>query len=73
MGLTPEEALCAMTLNGAAAVGRARTAGSLEIGKQGDAVILSFPSYLYIPYHIGINIVEKVIKAGRVVVDREKE
>jgi imidazolonepropionase len=73
MGLTPEEALCAMTLNGAAAVGRARTAGSLETGKQGDAVILSFPSYLYIPYHIGINIVEKVIKAGRVVVDREKE
>ena len=26
-----------------------------------------------IPYHIGINIVEKVIKAGSVVVDREKE
>jgi imidazolonepropionase len=71
MGLTPEEALCAMTLNGAAAVGRAETIGSLEKGKQGDAVILSYPSYLYIPYHIGINIVEKVIKGGNIVVDRE--
>lgn len=73
MGLTPEEALCAMTLNGAAAVGRAETTGSLEKGKQGDAVILSYPSYLYIPYHIGINIVEKVVKGGSVVVDREKD
>lgn len=71
MGLTPEEAICAMTLNGAAAVGRAETAGSLEKGKQGDAVVLSYPSYLYIPYHIGINIVEKVIKGGNIVVDQE--
>jgi imidazolonepropionase len=67
MGMTPEESLCAMTLNGAAALGRAKATGSLEVGKQGDAVILAYPSYLYIPYHLGINIVKTVIKKGVVV------
>jgi len=67
MGLTPEESLCAMTLNGAAALGRADTVGSLEAGKQGDVVILAYPSYLFIPYHLGINIVETVVKKGVVV------
>jgi imidazolonepropionase len=70
MALTPEEVISALTINGAAAVGRADKLGSLDVGKAGDAVILAFPSYLYIPYHLGINIVEKVIKGGRVVVER---
>lgn len=70
MELTPEEAVNALTINGAAALGRATKIGSLEVGKAGDVVILSFPSYLFIPYHIGINIVEKVIKGGTLVVDR---
>ncbi len=70
-GLTPEEAITALTLNGAAAVGRADQVGSLDVGKAADLVILSYPSYLFLPYHIGINIVEKVIKNGSVVVDRD--
>lgn len=70
MDLSPEEALCALTLNGAAAVGRADTVGSLEPGKLGDAVILEFPSYRYIPYHIGVSTVETVIKRGEVVFDK---
>jgi imidazolonepropionase len=70
MALTPEEVISALTINGAAAVGRADTLGSLDVGKAGDAVILAYPSYLYIPYHLGINIVEKVIKGGRLVVER---
>ncbi len=70
MGFTPEEALIAVTLNGAAAVGLADRIGSLDVGKAGDVVILSYPSYLFLPYHVGINIVEKVIKNGRVVYDR---
>lgn len=72
VGLTPEEAVNALTINGAAALGRAADVGSLDVGKAGDVVILSYPSYLFIPYHIGINIVEKVIKGGVLVVDREK-
>jgi imidazolonepropionase len=70
MALTPEEVISALTINGAAAVGRADKLGSLDVGKAGDAVILAYPSYLYIPYHLGINIVEKVIKGGRLVVER---
>jgi imidazolonepropionase len=72
MGLTPEEAVTAMTINGAAALGRAGSVGSLDVGKAGDAVILSYPSYRFIPYHIGVNIVEKVVKRGQVVVDRSR-
>ena len=69
MGMTIEEAVCALTINGAAAVGRASTVGSIDVGKQGDAVILEFPSYRYIPYHVGVNSVEKVVKKGRLVFD----
>jgi imidazolonepropionase len=39
--------------------------GSLDVGKTGDVILLEFPSYRYIPYHIGVNCVEAVIKRGR--------
>lgn len=68
MQLSPEEAVTALTINGAAAVGRADTIGSIDVGKQGDVIILEFPSYKFLPYHIGMNIVEKVIKKGNLVV-----
>ena len=68
MQLSPEEALAALTINGAAAVGKADRIGSIDVGKQGDLVILEYPSYKFLPYHIGMNIVEKVIKKGNVVV-----
>ena len=67
MGMTAEEAITALTLNGATAVGRADTIGSLEAGKQADLVILQYPSYKFLPYHTGVNIVETVIKKGKVV------
>ncbi len=70
MGLTVEEALTAVTINGAAAIDRANTVGSLDVGKKGDAVILEFPSYRFIPYHIGVTTVEKVIKGGNLVYDK---
>jgi imidazolonepropionase len=44
MGMSIEEAVTALTLNGAAAVGRADKIGSLDVGKQGDLIILEFPS-----------------------------
>lgn len=64
MHLSPEEAVTALTINSAAAVGKAGTAGSIDFGKQGDVIILEYPSYKFLPYHIGINIVEKVVKNG---------
>lgn len=68
MKLTPEEAVNAFTINGAAAIGRADRIGSIDIGKQGDLVLLQFPSYKFLPYHVGMNTVERVIKNGKIVV-----
>ena len=67
MKMSTEEAVTALTINGAAAVGRADKVGSIDVGKQGDLVILEFPSYKYIPYHIAVSTVEKTIKNGVVV------
>ena len=67
MNLTPEESITALTINGAAAISREKDIGSLDIGKKGDVVILEHPSYKFIPYHIGVNSVEKVIKSGNLV------
>jgi len=71
MGITIEEAVTALTINGAAAVDRADRIGSIDAGKAGDVIILEFPSYKYIPYHIGVSCVEKVIKNGNLVFDKE--
>lgn len=65
--LTPEEALTAATINAAHAIGRADKVGSLEVGKQGDVLILDIPNLNYLPYHFGSNPVEIVIKGGKVV------
>ena len=68
MKMTPEEAVTAFTLNSAAALGRADRIGSIDIGKQGDLILLQFPSYKFLPYHVGMNMVEHVIKNGKIVV-----
>ncbi len=67
MQLSPEEAVNALTINAAAAVGRADKIGSIDVGKQGDLVLLQFPSYKFLPYHISMNIVETVIKNGKII------
>jgi imidazolonepropionase len=71
MKMSVEEAVTALTINGAAAVGRADQVGSIDVGKQGDVIILEFPSYKYIPYHIAVSTVEKVVKKGVLVFDKE--
>ncbi|MDR4504257.1 MAG: imidazolonepropionase [Candidatus Scalindua sp.] len=73
MEITIEEAITALTINGAAAVDRADKIGSLDVGKAGDVVILEFPSYEFIPYHAGVSCVEKVIKNGNLVFDKGRE
>jgi imidazolonepropionase len=70
MGLSIEEAITALTINGAAAIGRAKNIGSIDVGKKGDLLILEYPSYNYIPYHIGVSTVEKVIKDGNLIFDK---
>ncbi len=63
--LTPEEVLTAVTLNGAAAIGRAQTVGSLEPGKLGDLVLWEAADLEYLCYRLGSNLVHTVIKRGR--------
>ncbi|MBR0172626.1 MAG: imidazolonepropionase [Lachnospiraceae bacterium] len=70
MNMSIEEVITALTINGAAAVGRADRIGSVEAGKQADLVILKHPSVNYMPYHTTINLVERVIKKGRTVYEK---
>ena len=66
MRLTPAQAIAAATINAAAAVQRAGSLGSLEPGKQADLLILSVPDYRHLGYRFGANLVQTVIKRGRV-------
>ncbi|MEA3201536.1 MAG: imidazolonepropionase [Thermoplasmata archaeon] len=68
MRMTPSEALCAATVNAAAAVGR-DDRGTIEEGQLADLVILDAPSHRYLPYQFGMNPVWRVLKLGEVVVD----
>jgi len=67
MKLSIEEIITALTINAAAAVNRADSIGSIEVGKKADIIILEYPSIHFLPYHVGVNIVETVIKNGKIV------
>jgi imidazolonepropionase len=64
MRMSPEEALTAVTLNAAAALGLSSTCGSIEPGKQADLVVAEIPDYRYLAYHFGTNHVRHTIKNG---------
>jgi imidazolonepropionase len=66
-GLTPEEAVLAATDGAARAVGRAGRAGRLAPRAACDLVVLAGRSYLDLAYHLGVNLVEVVVKDGTVV------
>ena len=72
MRLTAAEAITAATINAAHAIGRASEVGSLEVGKKADVIVLDVPNHKFLGYRFGVNLVDKVVKNGRVVVDREK-
>ena len=65
MGLTFEEALVGATINAAASLDRQDRIGSLEVGKQMDAVVLRGPAIDLI--RVGADVIRAVIKKGRVV------
>ena len=64
MRLTVEEAITALTLNGAAALNRADSIGSIEVGKKGDFAVLDTDNYHFLPYYVGMNCVSATIKEG---------
>jgi len=71
MRLTPAEAITAATINAAHAIGRAGEVGSLEVGKKADIIVLGVPNHKFLGYRFGVNLVDTVVKNGRIVVDKE--
>jgi len=69
MKLSPAEALTAATINGACAIQKQDEIGSLEIGKRADLIVFDIPNHNFLPYHFGVNLVSKVIKNGKIIVD----
>lgn len=67
LGLTQAQAVAAATLNAAYAIDRGHEIGSLELGKQADLLILSTPDYRHLGYRFGTNLVDTVVKRGKVV------
>jgi imidazolonepropionase len=71
--MTVEEALTALTLNAAYAVGRGESIGQIAPGKAADIVLYDVDKLEEIPYNIGWNPVSMVIKNGRVVYQKNGE
>ena len=66
MGMTPEEAINAATLNGAYAMGVSEDYGSITVGKKAHLILTKkMDSYHQIPYEFGHNPVEKVMLNGK--------
>lgn len=65
--MTPEEAINAVTLNGAAALELEKELGTIAVGKKANIIITKkMPSLAHIPYDFGNNPVEKVIFGGKI-------
>ncbi|MCB9008634.1 MAG: imidazolonepropionase [Ardenticatenaceae bacterium] len=65
--LLPAEAVNAATINAAFGVGLANLVGSLAPGKQADLLLLNCSDYRQMAYQFGGNLVELVVKNGRIV------
>ena len=68
--LTPSEALAAVTINAAAALGLADDLGSIEGGRQADLAVWAVPSHRQIPYWPAADLLRAVVKRGKVVLER---
>lgn len=68
MRLTPEEALSAFTINGAAALGLSADRGAISVGRRADLVVSKpVPSLAYLPYSFGEELVEHTIIGGKII------
>ena len=65
--MTPAEAIAAATINGAYALRREKSIGSLEVGKQADIAVFEVADYREIPYYFGVNHCWMTVKRGRVI------
>ena len=68
--MTPAEAITAATINAAHAIRRAHEIGSIELGKKADLVVLDATDFRFLGYRFGTNMVDMVVKNGKVVVEK---
>lgn len=66
MKMTPAQAIAASTINSASAINMQDRVGSLEIGKQADVLLLNVNDHRQLGYRFGTNLVQTVIKKGKV-------
>ena len=71
MDMTAAEAISAATINSAHAICRGDSVGSLEVGKDADILILRTHTHNSLPYELGSNLVQTVIKKGRIVAENK--
>ncbi len=65
MKMTPEEAINAITLNGAFAMELEEELGSIRVGKRASVILTeNIPSISYLPYAFGSNSIHKVMING---------
>jgi imidazolonepropionase len=69
MRMLPAEAITAATINAAWAIAEQDRIGSLAVGKQADVLVLGAPSHEHLCYHFGVNLVDAVVKNGKVVAE----
>jgi imidazolonepropionase len=62
--LSPAEALSACTVNAAQVLGRAERIGRLAAGYVADVLLLDAPDWRYLAYHLGGDLVAKVLLSG---------
>ncbi len=68
MKMTPEEAINAATINGAYAMNISNTHGSITKGKKANVIITKeIPSYNFLPYAFGSNLIDTVIINGEII------
>ncbi len=63
MGMTLEEALAAITIQGARALALQSEIGSIEVGKRCELALWSIHDYHEIGYHFGTNLVQSILIA----------
>ena len=68
--LSPSEALAAVTINAATALGISEQVGSIEPGKHADLAVWRVPTHRQIPYWPAADLARAVVKRGRIVMDR---
>jgi imidazolonepropionase len=73
MRLSPAEALLGMTRYAARALGREDRIGSISPGKEADLAIFRVGDFRYIPYYLAGDILETVVKSGRVVFNKTQD